>query len=355
MSLEDVTINAGGFAYGGFHSVEIQGGANQAAWTFNVSTNDPGAASWNIPAGCPAIVLASGYPMVVGYVETFNPSFDANNHVVKLSGKSKSMDYIDSAAIKETGRFEDKTPLQIAQELHTSGAGVSSDTPQKQLPWFQIRQGETAFQSMDRILRDQGGFMQGMPDGSIKITKGGMGGRQAGKLVEGENILSGSATHTTEGRFSEVEVKGQSSLGTGDESTRPNGKAVDSEMKRYRPRIIVNEGETDRARANERAKVHANRSTGRAQSAEVSIAGWRLGGQIIEPNKLVFIQSPKLRLNGDMLIKSVSFSQDFQNGTTAKMSLVDPRTLDGKGASGGTAGTDAALWSSRAPDVSWGT
>jgi len=328
MSLEQVTLTVGSSSYTGFKSISMQGAANQAAWKFKIKTADSESAAFDEPAGSPCVISVAGFNLV-GFVETFEPNFDSGSHEVTLSGRSKQCDFIDSSIIHATGRFEDKSTLDMANEVDEWGLGVSSDIDLSEVPWFQINQGESPFDAVNRQLKDQDAFLQGLPDGSLVITRGGEGGRQAGALVEGDNILKASAKHSTADRFSDYFVKGQSSVGSGEKPQQAIGKAKDGGIARYRPKLVLNEGETDDDRAKVRAVAGANRSQGRAESAKITIAGWRTGGAVVLPNKLIYVKSQKLRIDGDMLIKSVSFEQG-SGGTTANIDLVDPRTLSGK-------------------------
>jgi prophage tail gpP-like protein len=65
------------------------------------------------------------------------------------------------------------------------------------------------------------------------------------------------------------------------------------------------------------------------------------GGQLWTPGFLVFVDSPFLNLAGDMAVESVTWTQGRKSGSTAALTLVDPRALGGQGRAGGD---DGAGW-----------
>jgi prophage tail gpP-like protein len=189
-----------------------------------------------------------------------------------------------------------------------------------------------------------------MPDGSIKMTKGGTGGSNS-PLIEGFNILGGSATFDDTDQHSEYKVKGQRVFGTDKKSLQIVATEKDSSVKRHLPKHIHQETDIDQDSAQNRAKHHKNRQQGESITARIKTQSWfDSGGQLWLANGLVYVMSPTLKLSQQMLIKDVSLSQDngHGGGTVAQLSLVLPQAFDGEGTGmgGGGAGSGAqAPWS----------
>ncbi|MCZ3290727.1 hypothetical protein NYZ69_19375, partial [Acinetobacter baumannii] len=57
-------------------------------------------------------------------------------------------------------------------------------------------------------------------------------------------------------------------------------------------------------------------------------------GVLWEPGRLVFLRLPSERIEQDMRVESVTFTQSLQDGTTAELVLVDPNTTGAKSKSG---------------------
>jgi len=339
---EKVSVLAGGSEYTEWERVAVSYAIKSATRTFQLNgTERPG--QFRFPPGTPIQILANGTLVLDGYVNKYSPSGEADDHVVTISGRSRSQDFVDCAAVHDTGFFENKSPDQIAQELDLFGVGVTAEVPLEKIPYFQIYQGESAWKAIDRSLRTQAATQMGKADGSIAITNASVAQMHGGALVEGWNILRFQGDITDDRRFSEYTVKGQGRLGHGDEALRPFGLAIDAIVGRYRPKILINEGDTDKKRATSRASHEKNRAAGLSVSAQIMTQGWRdEGGKVWETNHLIFVHSPiLLKLVQPMLIESVTLTQDAgQQGSLADLSLVDPRAYEGSGGGGG--GSDAA-------------
>ncbi|WP_066644597.1 phage baseplate assembly protein [Sphingomonas sp. CCH16-B10] len=144
----------------------------------------------------------------------------------------------------------------------------------------------------------------------------------------GDNLLEATATHDVSERFSEYIVKGQAS---GDDTlfgaaaASSSARAADPAITRYRPQIVIAEDQATIAGLIARAKFEASVRAGRAQSAEVTVLGWRTpGGALIAPNQLVDVEASELFIEGRMLIEAVRLTLDGQ-GERAVLSVVPPQ------------------------------
>ena len=168
--------------------------------------------------------------------------------------------------------------------------------------------------------------------------------------------MSASATFTEDKRFSPVIVRGQSSRGGGAGALRLEARALDASVRRQRPRIIVHESEATSAKLKERAERQVKRAAGYGCSAEVEVSGWRDGeGRLFEPHFLIPVRDARIYLDQEMVIKSVTFSQSVESGgpgTRARLSLADPRALNGEAPATGGGGSD--LWDMADADATIG-
>lgn len=335
MTIESVSVRFNGQSYYGWTDVEVDAGAAKAARSFTVKVTEPGGANespWIFPPGAAVDVMAREDLLVRGYVDDYAPEMSEKSHSITVSGRGKGQDFIDCSPYRHaTGRIEDKDLLGIAQELDEFGVGISSEiSGLEKIPWTQVRQGESAFEHVARLAQAQGVLLTGQADGSIKLMRAGQK-RHAGALVQGQNIEKGSAKLSMAGRHSKIKVKGQSATGTGKGSTRIAAEATDENVPRHRPKVIIAEGETDNKRAKKRAKWEASRRAGESTTASLTVFGWRdEAGVLWEPNRLVYVSAPFLRLEQDLAIKNVKFCQGHGSKTVAHLSLCDPRALGGK-------------------------
>ena len=352
---ETVSIAVGGAKLTGWKRVDVRQSFRQAVVSFEVHTvaqRGAAASAAQLALFAPVSVYGNADAVCKGYIETRSPSFNANEETIAIHGSSKGADAVDCAAIHPTGRFEKQTPLEIAQALDKFGIGFSSDAEMQPIPEFHLTPGETLHRTIERLCRDQGLTLAGQPDGSIKLTNAAQAKRHAGGLVEGLNIQSGSASHGTSRRYSHVHVRGQAYDDHGPSSLELESIAQDANVPRYRPLIIVVNGNADKTRVKARAKHHRDRATGHGLRASVTVPGWRDdAGALWMPGKLAWTESAFLDIRQDMLIESVTRIQDESEGTgtLTQIELVDPRAYGGK--SGGVNKSGGA-WSADSSEAS---
>ena len=334
MGPERITVSAGGQSWSAWTSASVGASAKEAARSFRLAVAaEVGAiaTAWTFKAGTLVTITANGSLLCTGYVDRYQPSISATDASVTITGRSKSQDAIDSSAIHKTGRFEKKTAVDIANELgKTVGVTFAADDTLPTLAKWQITPGETIFQGVERLARDHGYTLSGQPDGSVKFFKADKAQSQAGALVEGVNILSGEADHNWSNRHSEYRVRGQRALGTTPDDLQIEAIARDAGVGRYRPLVIVEQKDTDKERAKGKAGARRDKQAGASLSASITVQGFRdEGGELWTPGRKVWVESPYLYLTQDMLIESVTYSQD-RSGSLTKLSLVDPKAHGGK-------------------------
>lgn len=319
--------------------------ANQSARAFAFTVTDatdPWGEQWNLMPGAPCTVLANGQLIVTGYIERMLPSYDAKGHHVEISGRSKSADHLHSSVEHPKGEFRDKTVLQIAQELDKQNVGFYSDVEQPKVEYFRLNPNEKVFEAVERLSRRYQLLMQGMENGSVKLTKGGTNGSNT-PLIEGHNILAASACFDQSDQHSEYKVKGQRVYGADRRSLRIEATSKDSRMRRHRPLHIHQETDIDDATAQKRADHHKNRQQGESITATIKTQSFfDDAGQLWRANGLIYIHSPMLKLSNQMLLKTVSLNQE-EHGSFSNLNFVLPNAFGGQGTGmGGSSGSGAA-------------
>jgi prophage tail gpP-like protein len=335
---EIVTVVAGGQSFRNWLSVSVEAGAKQAARAFSITAAEPDQAfgdDWPLMPGTPVDVMASGDLIVRGYIDDYGPQFDPSSHQVTITGRSKAADAIDSSHTHKTGRFDDKDLGEIAKELDQFGIGFNAETQLEKIPFHQLVPGATVFDELENLARAQGVLLIGEADGSVAITKASEFGRHSGAIVEGRNLKAASAKLSVRKKHSKVTARGQRWKGVGKDNLRIEHTATDQTVKRYRPLVLIVEGDTDKNRVKQRAEWHIKRQTGYETTADVTVYGWRDdGGKLWDPKKLIYLQSKRLKIDQDMAIQKVTFRQNNSEGSVATLSLVDPEALGGKDAKG---------------------
>jgi prophage tail gpP-like protein len=346
MGHEVITISAGGGSYTNHEECQVMAAFNEAAREFSFTVAaELGASATNatFSVGTEITISLSGDLVLTGHVDTREPSFAGRKAEIFVSGRSKSADLVDGSAEHETGQFEDKDPLEIAQEISSEyGAKWESDQQLEKIEQYQITPGESCFRCVEKLTRQQGMTITGTPEGNAKITKA--GSDRNGPLLEGVNILSGTAHHNGKNRYSKIVVRGQRPFGHGDDNLEIEEQAEDGSVRRHRTIILVQDEDTTKDRAKKRAKNRKNRAAGDALKATISTQGFRDdGGKLWTPGALTYTESPFLDISQDMLIEKVVYRQSA-NGSIATLSLVDPQAYDGQGAGGGKGNKSGSTW-----------
>ncbi|QPC44010.1 hypothetical protein HW532_15720 [Kaustia mangrovi] len=350
-----VTLTVGGMAYEGWKTVQVTRGIEAASGKFDLDVSEKWSLMqpWPIRPGDECTVAIDGTVVITGYVDERRVSYDHQSHSLKITGRDKAGDLIDSSAALEGDKWElVKQPAdRIVSEIcrrHGIGVkledGVSLPPPQDRFP---INPGETAFEAIDRICRLSGVLPVSDGQGGLLLTRSGSQ-RISTALVEGQNILSAEASFTQSGRFSEYRVMGQhpgSDDFYGDPASEVVADALDENVRPGRLLIVRPEGIVTLKAAEERAAWEAIVRSARAGQVSVKVQGWQQqpGGALWEPNKLVRLRSPMLGIDAEMLITQITYSIDTGSGTTAKLALKRPEAYTPRTGGGGGGKGDAAV------------
>jgi prophage tail gpP-like protein len=342
-SIEVVDING----WTAFEEITVHAAFNEAARSFRATiAAELGASTVNaiFKPGTAVTVSTNGEVLCTGFVNTKDPHLEPHDAWIEIGGRSKSQDLIDGAAEHDTGYFENKDPLEIAQAISSNyEAKWESDQQLEKLDQYKVQQGETCFRCVEKMVRDQGFTITGTKEGNAKITKP-SGQRQGGSIIEGVNIHIGDAHQNDANRHSKITVRGQRPVGHDDQNLWIEAQETDSAVKRHRAIIIVQDNDTTQERAQKRAKNRKNRAAGNALKADITMQGFHDDtGQLWEPGNLVWTESPFLDIAQDMLIESVDYTQT-NKGSFAKLHLVDPKAYDGQGAGGGKGSQSGDQW-----------
>lgn len=334
MALETVTLVVGGQILSGFQEINITRSQKDAALSFAMKATNPAwaADAWALRQGADVEIRASGELMLRGQIDTYESDAEGSNREVRVSGRSKSAKVIDHPPAKhKTGRIENKTLLGAAKEFDEFGVGFSADVPLSAIRKIQREPGETVWQTLDRHAKTRGLLLAGQPDGSIKITRGGKE-RQAGALIDGQPPVKRiSVKFDQSKKRSPIVNRSQRALGVGKDSLRQEIQTYDETVGGYRPAVIFNEPDVAESELKKRADWQRLRQNAASTAATFTVAGWRdQGGKLWTPGHLIYCSYPIERLDQDMQIESVTYTQNDREGTIAKLTTVDPATSGGK-------------------------
>ncbi len=193
---------------------------------------------------------------------------------------------------------------------------------------FTIQVGETVFEALETAARQRGVLLVADGKGGLEITRA-KEGKASYALVEGENILAASGTFSQKDRFSLYRVKGEncgSDFSTPEQNAQTTAEVSDTQVKRYRPLVILSEQQGDVTVLKKRADWEKNVRAGRGSRVKATVQGWKYNDMLWKHNLLVTVRSDYLRVNRDMIVSTVSFTLG-EDGTKTQLSLCLPEAF----------------------------
>lgn len=336
--MADVTLKVGGQKYSGWTSVSVTRSIESISGSFSLNVSERWANQdqpWPINEGDECSVLIGDEVVITGFVDSRKPSYGPGAHSLSIDGRDKTADLVDCSALVSQYEYKNFDVFKLAQKLckpfniTVSQLGVT--VPGKTLVGTEklhIDPGETVFNVLEHAARIAGVLLISDGEGGVIITQPGTE-RAVTELVEGQNIISAEADFTVASRFYHYIALGQHQATDaffGAEAAQIKGEAFDPNVTRQaRVLVIRPEGNVTPAFAKLRAQWEATVRAARSNSVKVVVQGWTQGNGALWPvNALVHVKSPQLRIDGDMLIASATYSFDESEGTRTELSLKPP-------------------------------
>lgn len=338
--MESVVLTVDGQQWDGWTEMSITSSLEAIAGEFDltVTTQWSEASPRVIRQGMPCTVALGSDTVLTGYIDDFIPSYDAENVSIRVTGRDKTGDLVDSSVVHKSGQWKGVRLEKLAEEIcKPYGITVINETDTGEtFPSVALEQGETAFDLLDRLAKQRGVLLTADGLGRLVITRAST--KRAGvALVLGQNILAARGRFSWRERNSQYIVKGTTSAGGSTWDEQPakvtGGRQTivdDSEINRYRPKILVNEDSLTVGGANTRGEWYKSRMLGEANSTEITLAGWRENGDngpLWQKNQLTDIDDPVQNLKTTWLIKTVTFTEG-DNGRVCVLTLVPPESMD---------------------------
>lgn len=337
---EDVTLNVNKMVWGGWTNMTINRSLESIAGEFDltITARWSAAAPRSIKPGQSCTVSVGNDRVMTGYIDDFIPSYDAENVSLRVMGRDKTGDLVDSSVVDKAGQWKGLKLEQLASTIAKPyGIEVINETDTGDaFGSITLEQGETGFELLDRLAKQRGVLVTSDAWGRLIITRAST--QRAGvALVLGENILAARGRFSWRERASQYIVKGSSSAGGSTWDEQPvkvvGGRQIvvsDPEITRYRPKILVNEDSLTVGGASARGEWYKTRMLGESNTTEITVAGWRengVSGPLWQINRLVKVTDAIQQLDVTWLIKTVSFMEG-DGGRLTVLTLVPPDSLD---------------------------
>jgi prophage tail gpP-like protein len=342
--MDKVILEAAGNAYEGWQKVRINRSLTAMAGTFDLELTWQFQGDVNayndfidgLLTGSECTVDIGKDRLITGYLDDFIPSYDDETITINVTGRDKTADLVDCSVVQPSGQFKNQTLLQIAVIVSAPfGISVINETDVgATFQRVQVEQGETAGEFLTRLAQQRGVLLTTNGLGQLVITRASKKrGEVALKL--GVNIKAGRGRFSRKQRFSEYIVKATGGAGWEDDQPLENvggikSTVTDQDVKRYRPLIIVNDEVTTAAGASLRGQWERQRAISASNTAEYTLTGWRNPntGNLYQLNRIVPVTDDIMKINKDMLISNIFYSEDNDTGRLVVLSVVDPDALN---------------------------
>lgn len=327
---ENVTLRVNGMDFGGWLEVEISTGIERQARDFKLGITRSWPGATDIPrrvkAGDVCEVFIGNDKMLTGYVDATPISYSATSISVGVTGRSKTADVVDCSATHKTGQWRNAKIERIAADLAAPyGIKVLTEIDTgKAISDHQIDTGETAYESIGRLLALRQLLSTDNANGDLVFINAGSGGKAVTALVYGQNILSADASLDFKDVFSEYISKGQRAGNDDDYADAVAGISAsvqDANVTRFRNLIIQQSGNVTALDCQQRVKYERVYRRARALETSYTVQGWRQqNGALWLPNQMVRVIDPVIGFDDDLLIVEVTY-RIGSTGTTCNIKV----------------------------------
>ena len=345
--MSDLTLEVDGVVYTGFKTARYSRSIENLSGQFSFVATAEGMMHAPFRANAQARILMGDVALITGYVETMDISYSDSNHEIRVSGRDKTADIVDSSL---RGNVDFKAPISletiirnVLELLEIEDIEVRNlvddleDFAQGEIAVGKV--GENAFQFLEKHARKRGVLITSNGEGDIIIARAGIA-RLRGALIHqvqgrNNNVKTASVSLDFTERFNKYVVKSQGNpalagiLGAvgqdGSDFESAQGEATDSDIRASRYLEINAEGLSNGETATQRAMWEANVRRARSQvySCELtSLFADENRTYIFVPNTLIQVQDDFANIRAIMLIRSVNYEIDADSGTTVNLELV---------------------------------
>jgi len=316
-------LEIAGNKFEGWLRIRVVRSIERPTGTFSLSITERWESAKDAPpqiiAGDECKVFINDDLVLAGHVDDILPSYDAKTHTIKITGRSKAADLVDCG--QRAREWKERSLGQIAMDLaRPYGINVRDDANVgKSFASQAIEPGQTAYEFLEKLARQRAVRFISDADGTLVITRAGTK-RISTPLQLGINIMSAGGRFSVRDRFHKYTVIGQrpgTDWNNTDAAADQQASEIDADVREVREQVILAENAVDIDDCKRRAKWKRNTAYGKGHGLTYTVRGWRHAGGLWEPNTLVPIIDPWMRLDNEfLLITGVQYLLDKEGERT---------------------------------------
>lgn len=292
-------------------------------------------------------VLVNDRAVLTGFIEVVEVNYNASEHTIRVQGRDKTGDLLDSSVSEVSDLRAPITLKEIIEKvIDNVGADikvieeVSTDPFDAAQDVAAPEPGDNAFDFIEKYSRKRQVLLTSNGDGNIVITAG-SSEEASGSIqhiigAEDNNVLASSFSFDTTGRFNVYKFASQlnpfaliSAGDTGlDSVVNQSGGITDPDVRIGRQLILIAETPNSDDQNEARSKWEANIRKARGLVYSVTVPGYNvdltdLNSDLWQINKLYQIVDDYLGKSEPMLSNTVTFTLDLNGAELTSLSFVD--------------------------------
>ena len=330
-----ILLRLNGKNYTNFDRVAVFRSMETVSGAFSFSSSADSKNLFPVKKGEAVQVIVDGVQVVDGYVEKVSVNYSSTDHRITITGRDKLGDLIDSSVFG-TKEFTGNISLvdvarNILNGIGLTGVKVIDQTggvrsfDEDDITSAEV--GQNAFDFLESYARKRQVLLTTDGQSNLILARASttvFPGRLKNVVGSDENNIIDATFDTDDTkRFYKYVAQGQLNpfgldIGAGDVSDQ-NGQAVDGAIRKSRIFEFNAEESQDSFTGGDRAKWEANIRRSRSVSYTPRVQGHSVDGSVWTPNSLVEIEDQFADINGTMLVRSLSYEQSIDEGSTTRL------------------------------------
>ncbi|MHC2481347.1 phage baseplate assembly protein [Rhizobium leguminosarum] len=366
-----IQLRVGGTVYEKWTSAEVTRDMKDFSGSFSFTLRDTkrslqtfdyasAGTVFDLRPGVAVDVLVEGTVVLKGYINKVSPSISDVQAAVTISGRDKTGDLVDSAALTDGPSEFNNVKLEDAASEIAKPFGLSVrneiDTGEP-FTRYGLDLGETAFSAIEKGARSRHALVLSDGVGGLVITRTGSNRAPADLTLPG-NVIASDGSYSDENRHSKTYVRGQgekagksrsgsaaldstaapldpadrqagdgSATETERKGTAATGIAVDDEVTRHRPAVHLARSKADATSAQDEADYRMRTARGESEEVTETVKGFSVNGKLWRVNEIAYVSDAYQNIERDMLITRVSNRSD-ESGNFTELTLSSPEAFD---------------------------
>lgn len=262
--------------------------------------------------------------VITGFIDGVRHGVNSSGTTLEVYGRDQTADCVDCSSLIQS-RVWNQVKLETLSQDLLKPFGISFLHPQDTGPVFpswSIHE-ESVFENLVKAASLRGLILISDGKGSLVALRAGMGKLSEEKpfleIHEQPGVLDFYVTRDFKNRFSHYQTRG-ANYGVQSEGVNLQfvvAPVLDSEIKRFRPLLIAQEGETRKPVVQDRLTWEKNKRRAQSEQIQISVLGWRDSQRrLFTPTDFVSLNLPSIGVSGKYLLISSYFTLDDKGPRT---------------------------------------